>query len=190
MANLTYPLMRSLPQVVHCCLSQVPYTCRCLSLHLVCCARVVLECSATESRVVLGKTGRKRKKGGCEIWRNRQQMAEQEKGGLRILLQQKKEKLKELRDELSNRKSRLMKLEAEKYFLVADLCCYQKLAWVLAVETYGLPYYPCGLSRLCLYPFPILYDDLCSCIIECIHPIDPLGLQCQFLHSLSNVETF
>ncbi len=68
-----------------------------------------------------GKTGRKRKKRGCEIWRNRQQMAEQEKGGLRILLQQKKEKLKELRDELSNRKSRVMELEAEKYFLMADL---------------------------------------------------------------------
>ncbi len=67
------------------------------------------------------KTGRKRKKNGCEIWRNRQQIAEVEKGGLRILLQQKKEQLKELRDELSNRKSRVMELEAEKYFLVADV---------------------------------------------------------------------
>jgi hypothetical protein len=67
------------------------------------------------------KTGRKRKKNGCEIWRNRQQIAELEKGGLRILLQQKKSQLQELRDELSNRKSRVMELEVEKYFLVADL---------------------------------------------------------------------
>ncbi len=43
------------------------------------------------------------------------------KGGLRILLQHKKSQLKEPRVELSNRKSRVMDLEAEKYFLVADL---------------------------------------------------------------------
>ena len=67
------------------------------------------------------KTGRKRKKSGCEVWRNRQHIAEVEKGGLRMLLQQKKSQLKELRVELSNRKSRVMDLEAEKYFLVADL---------------------------------------------------------------------
>ena len=40
----------STPSSFHCCLSQVPYTCRCLFPHLVCCARVVLECSAIESR--------------------------------------------------------------------------------------------------------------------------------------------
>ena len=60
------------------------------------------------------KTGRKRKKSGCEVWRNRQHIAEVEKGGLRMLLQQKKSQLKELRVELSNRKSRVMELEAEK----------------------------------------------------------------------------
>ena len=40
----------STPSSFHCCLSQVPITCRCLPPLLVCCARVVLECSATESR--------------------------------------------------------------------------------------------------------------------------------------------
>ena len=63
----------------------------------------------------------KRKKSWCEVWRNRQHIAEVEKGGLRMLLQQKKSQLKELRVELSNRKSRVMDLEAEKYFLAADL---------------------------------------------------------------------
>jgi hypothetical protein len=54
-----------------------------------------------------GETGRKRKKGGSEIWRNRQQIAELEKGGLRILLQQKKSQLQELRDELRARSRKI-----------------------------------------------------------------------------------
>ncbi len=66
------------------------------------------------------RNGRKRKKGGSEIWRRRQERAELEKGGLRILLQQKTQKVKELKDELLNRKSRVMELEAEKFFLTGD----------------------------------------------------------------------
>jgi hypothetical protein len=65
--------------------------------------------------------GKKRKKGGSEIWRRRQERAELEKGGLRILLQQKTQKVKELKFELLNRKSRVMELEAEKLFLTVDL---------------------------------------------------------------------
>ena len=65
--------------------------------------------------------GTKRKKGGSEIWRRRQERAELEKGGLRILLQQKTQKVKELKFELINRKSRVMELEAEKLFLTVDL---------------------------------------------------------------------
>ena len=40
----------STPSSFHCCLSQDSITFICLSPLLVCCARVVLECSATESR--------------------------------------------------------------------------------------------------------------------------------------------
>ena len=64
--------------------------------------------------------GRKRKKGGSEIWRRRQERAELEKGGLRILLQKKTRKVKELKDEVLNRKARVMELEAERFFLTGD----------------------------------------------------------------------
>jgi hypothetical protein len=60
--------------------------------------------------------GRKREKGGSEIWRRRQERAELEKGGLRILVQQKTQKVKEPKDEVLNRKARVMALEAEKFF--------------------------------------------------------------------------
>ena len=63
-----------------------------------------------------GSNGRKREKGGSEIWRRRQERAELEKGGLRILVQQKTQKVKEPKDEVLNRKARVMALEAEKFF--------------------------------------------------------------------------
>jgi hypothetical protein len=71
----------------------------------------------------MGENG---KKGGSEIWRRRQEMAELEKWGLRIVVQQKTQKVKELKDELINRKSRVMELikGAEKYFLTGDLASW------------------------------------------------------------------
>ena len=70
------------------------------------------------------------------------------------------------------------------------LCCYQKLGGVVAVGACSLPCHPYGLSCLCLCPCLILWNALYSCIVECSLPVDHLDPQYQFLHSLSNVETF
>ena len=88
------------------------------------------------------KNGKKRKICGAKIWKMREaevtaQLAVtmEENGGLHRLLkqqkdlleekvhllEQKKHKMKELRRQLRSRKSRVMELEAEKYFLAGDL---------------------------------------------------------------------
>ena len=52
---------------------------------------------------------------------------------------------------------------------------------------YSLPFHLCGLSCLCLYPFPILWDDLCSCIIERIRLVDLLLEQGSEVRVLDNL---